>query len=117
MVAALAAAQGAVEHARCAAGDEWAPVEVRLFVDNAVVERSLVKGSCRAPDLNAAVQAFWEWAARGEVLIGIFRVPSKANPADGPSRRDFAWTTARQSLPAKPPAALDEVAHRMLPFL
>jgi hypothetical protein len=64
---------------------------VILFVDNDGARGSLLKGVSRSRPSARIVQAFWQIAAAAELYIWVDRVPSKSNPADGPSRGEFRW--------------------------
>jgi len=65
---------------------------VIIFIDNAAAEGSLVKGASTSEASAQIVGRFWETATRAMMDIWIARVPSKSNPADGPSRNDWSWT-------------------------
>ena len=64
--------------------------EIRLFVDNEAARIGLVKGASPQADYNALIDAFWDACLQGRVSVRIPRVPSKSNPADGPTRLDEA---------------------------
>ena len=68
---------------------------VVLFVDNDAARGALIKGLTRTRPSARIVSKFWEAAARSEVYLWVDRVPSAANPADGPSRGSFAWFEGR----------------------
>jgi hypothetical protein len=52
-----------------------------------------VRGASRQTDLNALVTDFWFQVARAGISLHAFRVPSKLNLADGPTRWD-TWDAA-----------------------
>ena len=64
---------------------------VLLFVDNDGARGTIIKGSSISRPSAAIVTAFWEAAVKVEAHIWVDRVPSAANPADGPSRGCFRW--------------------------
>jgi len=76
--------------------DLWAPRlegrRVIVFIDNAAAEGALVRGASSSEPSARIVGRFWETATRHALDIWIARVPSKSNPADGPSRNDWEWT-------------------------
>ena len=53
-------------------------------------EGALIKGYSARSDLCSTVGAFWASALRHTLTIYVDRVSTDANPADGPSRGDFA---------------------------
>ena len=59
---------------------------VWVFVDNVGAEFVLRKGSSKVDDINGYCAAFWILAVQNNVDVRVFRVPSKENPADAPSR-------------------------------
>ena len=59
---------------------------VILFIDNVAAQFALSKGASKAADINSFCAAFWILLARFNIDTTIVRVPSKENPADGPSR-------------------------------
>ena len=62
--------------------------EVVLFVDCNPALHALVRGASRQSDLNAVITEFWFLVAKSGVALHAFRVPSKLNVADGPTRWD-----------------------------
>ena len=60
--------------------------ELIVMVDNEPAQASLVKGWSHDPDCQVLVEATWTILLKTMQWIWIERVPSKANPADGPSR-------------------------------
>ena len=76
--------------------DLWAPRlegrRVIVFIDNAAAEGALVRGASASEPSAQIVGRFWETATRFTLDVWIARVPSKSNPADGPSRGDWEWT-------------------------
>jgi hypothetical protein len=65
------------------------------FVDNEAARIALVKGTTHNKASASIVNDFWEVAAVMEVYAWLDRVPSIANPADGPSRGEWDWLLAR----------------------
>jgi len=63
---------------------------VMLMVDAQATEGALIKGYSARSDLCSTVGAFWASALRHNLTIYVDRVSTDANPADGPSRGDFA---------------------------
>lgn len=61
-----------------------------LFVDNVGAECAIRKGSTVA-DMNGVCAAIWKVAYRMGITLEVFRVPSKQNAADAPSRRLVPW--------------------------
>ena len=59
---------------------------VHLYVDNTVAQGALRKGSSPKEDLNRLAGDFWLLAAELQLSVHVWRVPSKSNPADAPSR-------------------------------
>ena len=88
------------------AAEAWAAQlagrKVVLFVDNDAARAALVKGATSSPASAQIVHRFWEAVTRAHAQVWVERVASAANPADGPSRNDWAWCRAkgfsRQSL-------------------
>ena len=60
--------------------------DVLLFVDSESVEAAIVKGASSADDLSGLIDAIWRTAVKDEVHVYVDRVPTDANPSDGPSR-------------------------------
>ena len=52
----------------------------------------ILKGAARQPDLNNLVATIWTKCAQLNLEVQWDYVPSKANIADGPSRKDFVAT-------------------------
>ena len=59
---------------------------IHVFVDNVGAQFALAKGSSKVDDINGFCAAFWILAAQLRADVQFFRVSSKANPADAPSR-------------------------------
>ena len=57
-----------------------------LFPDNAATMGAYVKGFSKRCDVCRSVKEFWACAMRWECNVQLCYVPSKLNPADGPSR-------------------------------
>ena len=80
------------------------------FMDNQVIERGVLKGSGGGPEVNEVIGRFWSELARARVGFQIFRVESKANVADGPSRgmlADMRQLNASFQVPCMPVWCLD----------
>jgi len=70
--------------------------EIHLFVDNNVALGTLLRGSSRQHDWNELVADIWfQTAARGFVLM-CWRVPSKQNLADAPTRPELRHEELKQ---------------------
>jgi len=70
--------------------------EIHLFVDNNVALGTLLRGSSRQNDWNQLVTDIWfQTAARGFLLL-CWRVPSKQNLADAPTRPEERTTELHQ---------------------
>jgi len=70
--------------------------EIHLFVDNNVALGTLLRGSSRQRDWNELVADIWfQTAARGLVLM-CWRVPSKQNLADAPTRPELRHEELKQ---------------------
>ena len=78
---------------------------VLLLIDSEVVEAALIKGYSSREDVCELVGVFWELALQLNVQICIDRVPTDANPSDGPSRgrfqtgEDLGWVGTQLELP------------------
>jgi hypothetical protein len=57
-----------------------------LYIDNDGVLANFIGGSSRAPETNKFVAMFWFECARLNIAVVFYRVESKANVADGPTR-------------------------------
>ena len=73
----------------------WAPRligrKIIVFVDNDGARGALIKGVSKSRPSARIVQAFWQAVASHELYVWVERVPSKSNPAAGPSRCEFQW--------------------------
>ena len=78
---------------------------VLLLIDSEVVEAALIKGYSSREDVCELVGVFWELALQLKVQVYIDRVPTDANPSDGPSRgklqvgEDLGWVSTQLVLP------------------
>jgi len=61
-----------------------------LFVDNDGARGALIKGSTTSRPSASIVQEFWLEVAAQASFPWVERVPTNSNPADGPSRGDWA---------------------------
>ena len=86
LVAAVCAVRCLIEHG-------LAECEIVLFVDCNPALHALVRGASRQSDLNDVITGFWFEVASACMLLHAFRVPSKLNIADGPTRQD-TWDEA-----------------------
>ena len=62
---------------------------VLIFIDNDAARFSLIKGYSPARASRPIISATWREIARTQASPWFERVPSKGNPADGPSRLRF----------------------------
>ena len=63
---------------------------IAVWSDNVVAEGAVRKGSARAWDRTCIVNTLWLRAAAMRAALWVYRVGAKSNPADAPSRGDFA---------------------------
>ena len=68
---------------------------LQFFVDNVGAQFALTKGSSTVDDIKGFCAAFWVQVARLDLTVQIFRVSSKANPADAPSRGSCPYGAAK----------------------
>ena len=61
------------------------------YMDNQGSMHSLLNGSCTAPEQNIGAGKFWLRLAEANVDFQAYRVESKSNLADGPTRFDLQW--------------------------
>ena len=59
---------------------------LRLFIDNTVAESNIKRGCARTEDIAAAVNSVLSKSKAWQLPIQVFRVSTKLNPADEPSR-------------------------------
>ena len=64
---------------------------VILFVDNDAAKGALIKSGSRVEPSAGLAAKFWEVAAKERLDVWVDRVASAANPADDPSRNEWAW--------------------------
>jgi hypothetical protein len=64
-------------------GPQW---EIQLFIDSSVALGTLLRGSSGQHDWNALVMEIWFQISTLGVILGAWRVPSKQNLADSPTR-------------------------------
>ena len=75
--------------------DEWVRDSLTfLWEDNQGVLHSLLKGGCAAWDANLCIAQVWLQFARVRAAFAGYRVESKANPADLPTRDDLSLIKA-----------------------
>ena len=72
----------------------WAPLfrerRALIFVDNDAARHAIIKGASPSGPSAILVDAFWTMEAELGAFSWIERVPSPSNPADAPSRLQFA---------------------------
>ena len=83
-------------------GEELRGCELPLYIDSDAVLGALLKGGCRAEDANFIIGRVWLWLAQEQIAIEIWRVESKANVADDPSRDQFQWLRRVGARPRRP---------------
>jgi hypothetical protein len=84
LVAALSAIWALLERLE-SAGAQW---EVHVFIDSTAALGTLLRGSSRQTDWNSLVSEIWLRTACMGILLGLWRVPSRLNIADWPTRMD-----------------------------
>ena len=75
-------------------GDKMADTLWTAWIDNQGVLHSLLRGSSVADDLNTLIGRMWMVLAKIQCDLSVMRVESKANIADGPTRKDFSEIAA-----------------------
>ena len=83
-------------------GEELRGCELSLYIDGDAVLGALLKGGCRAEDENLIIGRVWLWLAHEQIAIEIWRVESKANVANDPSRDQFQWLRKAGAIPRRP---------------
>ena len=88
-----------------------------VYVDNAGAMMGVIKGSCGASDINAAIARIWMDAVECNIGMHLCRVESKANLADGPTRDDWRYLQRLNAVfvPPRIPKWFEDVAEPMLP--
>ena len=79
---------------------------VSCFIDNAGTMAGFVKGASASAEQNIIISEAWMEFARNRIAIEFWRVASKCNGADGPSRLDFALMCRKKAkvvFPELPP--------------
>lgn len=66
------------------------PACIRHFVDNTAAKQCIIVGHSKKPDHNDIVGILWHCAAHRATGYWCEWVQTKANLADGPSRKDFS---------------------------
>ena len=82
----LVAALCGLWHVLGMASDQEDPVELHLFIDSSVALGTLLRGCSRQRDWNHLVFDVWFNVAASGMLLMAWRVPSKQNLADAPTR-------------------------------
>ena len=59
-----------------------------LYVDTDGVTAAYIKGSSDSPEVHSRAAIFWFFVSKEHLHPMIYRVESKANLADGPTRPD-----------------------------
>ena len=77
-------------------------VVVRHYIDNVSAKQCVVKGYCKKPDINELVGMLWHTASHRALSYYADWVPSGANIADAPSRRDCRLLTQLGSSEIQP---------------
>ena len=80
-----------------ALGEQLRGKRTILFLDNNAAAGASVKASARAPVILAIIECFWSLMAQLSASCWIERAPSKASPADAPSRGEKSSITPRVS--------------------
>ena len=62
---------------------------LRVYCDNVGGERALAAGAAKSPDHNKLIHAVWMIAMRLGLAVWTYRVPTKDNIADLPSRESY----------------------------
>ena len=70
--------------------EDLAGQRVSFFVDNAGTLAGFIKGASKSTEQNIMIGESWMCFARERIATQFWRVASKANCADGPSRYDFS---------------------------
>ena len=68
-------------------------VVIRHYIDNVSAKQCVVKGYCKKPDINELVGMLWHTASHRALSYYADWVPSAANIADAPSRKDCRLLT------------------------
>jgi hypothetical protein len=63
---------------------------LRVYCDNVGDERALACGAAKAQDHNRLIHAMWTQALQLKLSLWTYRVPTKDNIADLPSREEYA---------------------------
>lgn len=86
--------------------NQLAGKKVHFFVDNEAARFGLIKGFSDSPPSRAILNAIASLPPPFPAATWVSRVPSSSNPADLPSRLDFAamkdWPTAVRDRPCQP---------------
>ena len=77
-----------------------------LHVDNDGVTAAYIKGSSDSPAVNSMAAIFWFFVSKEHLHPMIYRVESKANLEDGPTRPDNGCSLLREFAAAELPAYL-----------
>ena len=89
-----------------------------MYIDAEAVLAALVKGYSGREDLCNLVGLFWYMCAAKSIGVYLDRVPSDANPADGPSRGDCRALIdlGATRVDASPSDSLRRVEELRMPF-
>ena len=73
-----------------------------FFIDNQGTFAGFIKGGSRSAEQNIIIGESWMGFARNQIATQFWRVASKANCADGPSRHDFSLMESVQARLVEP---------------
>ena len=62
-------------------------LDIRVFIDSTVALGTLLRGSSRQKDWNLLCPGLWFETAKRGMLLSAWRVPSRQNLADAPTRK------------------------------
>ena len=79
------------------------------FVDNEAAREALVKGRSPSGPSNLLLEEYWAMEAQVRSMTWFERVPSPANPSDGPSRLDWAALEEVGGVWESPPEITEEL--------
>ena len=77
--------------------------DVVVYCDNVAAEHNVRKGSAKTFDHTCLVHAIWTHAMKQNLGLHVVRVPTKENPADDPSREDYALMERIGAVRVRPP--------------
>ena len=71
---------------------------VLIFVDNLATKAIAIKGAAREKDLTVLAENIWKTITHFDITQWFAWLPSKSNPADGPSRWDIATSAEKEAI-------------------